>query len=299
MREKPAAIVVYWVYCARVNNENVAWPSLRGLSNTTRWSTNSCADARKWLVEHGALERVTDYIKPEWRDLPEDELKQRQNLDKTEYYRPTGVLKIDGSVYPMLYIPQAEDGSGIDESTPDVSSGATSHRAEHGQDDTELDSSIELDSNINTANAVQDPTPPRTTNRCDLFTFMLKTLYDIEYESGMKLDKRIRGHVNGIVATLQDENVSPVVTVDDAEEVVKHYKGTGLTIPRNGASWLAEVKEHRTRQTRTYSNGMTVAEAEAAAQVMLAQYAEADADALVAFERITGGANGEKQQQAA
>ena len=123
-RSKPAALAIYWIYCARQNNEGVAWPSLRGLQRDTGWSYNTCQAARTWLEEHRAIEPVKDYTRPDWRALPVDDLTQRQNLDQTHYYRVTGVLMVDSVAHPMLYVNE-EQSDGLDEKalhdSPDAS----------------------------------------------------------------------------------------------------------------------------------------------------------------------------------
>lgn len=163
-RKKPAALAVYWIYCARVNRENAAWPSLRGLAKDTGWSVNACRAARTWLVEHGALERLPEYVRPDWREYPADKLARRQRLDKCEYYRPTGVIQADGETFPLLYVGQNETAPELEESlfdvspddtsnqgdvsrrdTPHVSPGDTSHVSRR---DTELNTIEELDSSI-------------------------------------------------------------------------------------------------------------------------------------------------------
>lgn len=118
-RDNPAALAVYWIYLARVNNEGVAWSSLRGLERDTNWNKDTCAKARNWLVEHGALEPVKDYIRPEWRKLDEEKRRQKINLDAIEYYRPTGVLTIGNVTYTMLYF-GAQDAKPEEQETPDV-----------------------------------------------------------------------------------------------------------------------------------------------------------------------------------
>lgn len=146
-RKAPAALAVYWIYASRTNNEGVAWPSLRGLSRDTGWSVNACSKAREWLVKHGALERVTDYKRPNWRKLDAPQRQQKINLDRSEYYRPTGQIVVDGNTYPLLYFGQNEP-SDIEDDTPDVSPQRTSAARDVAPDDTELDSSTtKLDSN--------------------------------------------------------------------------------------------------------------------------------------------------------
>lgn len=108
MRKNSAALAVYWIYISRTNAENVAYPALRKLAVDTGWSINLCKDARDWLVEHKALEEVSDYVRPSWRTLEENEKKKKLNLDKAEYYRPTGNIEIDGKSYSLLYFGNRE-----------------------------------------------------------------------------------------------------------------------------------------------------------------------------------------------
>jgi hypothetical protein len=109
-RANPAALAVFWVYVSRMNKDNVAWPSVRGLGRDTGWSDKACHKARAWLVEHQALERVEGYIRPEWQTLPEQTRAQLLNLDKAEYYRPTGTITIEGQVLSLLYVGGKEQG---------------------------------------------------------------------------------------------------------------------------------------------------------------------------------------------
>lgn len=107
-RQCSASLEVYWIYISRTNYENVAWPSSKGLAKGTDFNKNTVLKARRWLVEHGALERVKDYTRPEWRGLPEKERKVKLALDHNEYYRPTGKLKVSETEYVLLYFPQSE-----------------------------------------------------------------------------------------------------------------------------------------------------------------------------------------------
>lgn len=102
-RKKPATLAVYWIYVSRTNHEGVAWPTIRGLKRDTGWSADSCAEARTWLVNHQALEKVEKYVQPNWRNLEAKIKAQRVNLDQSEYYRPTGYLVVDDVKYSMLY----------------------------------------------------------------------------------------------------------------------------------------------------------------------------------------------------
>ena len=122
-RDEPAALAVYWIYCSRVNNEGVAWPSIRGLAESTGWSKQTVTNARKWLVERGALEPVADYTRPQWRNLPPAEQNKKKGLNRSEYYRVTGIIYIDGTRYDLLYIPGHTPASELE--VPDVLPGRT------------------------------------------------------------------------------------------------------------------------------------------------------------------------------
>lgn len=49
------------------------------------------------------------------------------------------------------------------------------------------------------------------------------------------------------------------------------------------------LADYRTEQAQTYANGLTHAEADVLAAEVAAEYAQIDANALAAFERIKGG----------
>lgn len=146
-REPPAALSVLWIYCARRNHEGIAYPSLRGLVNDTGWSINLCRDARDWLVQHLALERVEGYVRPDWRALEEKALKRRLVLDHSEYFKVTGRWVWEGKTYPILYAPSESNDLGDDvsrrETSNDVSPRATSYRMIQNliPEKTQLDSS--------------------------------------------------------------------------------------------------------------------------------------------------------------
>lgn len=119
-RKETAALAVYWNYCARTNQDNVATASLDQLAQDTDFCVNSCAKARKYLVELQALEPVKDYVRPEWRNLPEEELKRILNLDRSEYFRPTGYIVVDGQRQYLLFN-GIDDLSRDDRSQPQTS----------------------------------------------------------------------------------------------------------------------------------------------------------------------------------
>lgn len=107
-RDNPAALAIYWIYCSRVNPDNVAWPSLAGLARDTGWSKQTCHDARQWLIDCEALKVVEDYIRPEWRNLSAKKRAQKVNLDRSVYLRPWGTICVENRYYPLLYNPQGE-----------------------------------------------------------------------------------------------------------------------------------------------------------------------------------------------
>ncbi|MBL8165389.1 MAG: hypothetical protein JNJ61_25625 [Anaerolineae bacterium] len=174
LREAPAALAVYWCYVARMNNEGVAWPSTRGLKNDTGWNRESCMNGRDLLVKLGAIEQVKDYIRPEWRNLPPAQLKQKQNLDKSEYYRPTGKLLMGEQMYFMLYNGGDEPNS-IDAPPPSnassdglrrrPSAAPTIDAADRRPDRPELNSTVsELDSTLSMPpTTTAAATPPEST----------------------------------------------------------------------------------------------------------------------------------------
>jgi hypothetical protein len=125
LMKKPApTLAVYWCYIARTNNDNVAWPSIQTLARDTGWGTTAVTNARQWLVEHQAIELVTDYIRPQWRNLEPQELARRRNLDKAHYYRPTGYIVVDGQRYDLLYVARDQEADKPNEPTEDDSTPA-------------------------------------------------------------------------------------------------------------------------------------------------------------------------------
>lgn len=148
-RKNPAALAIYWEYCARVNGDNVAYPSLRGLVKTTGWQFAACQRARAWLVEHKALESVDEYVRPEWRAMPLRQRQQRINLDRSEYYRPTGYLEVDGVRYEMLYLPNKDANAVAPEVSDDIPNTSSKRRiiesSDHRRGISELNTSLQLD----------------------------------------------------------------------------------------------------------------------------------------------------------
>lgn len=170
MRNPASTLAVLLVYVARANNEGVAWPSVAGLAKDTGWGKTSVSDARKWLADHGALERVDGYIRPTWRSKTPQELTRCQNFDKAEYYRVTGYVEIDGTRYDLLYAPSGEESDLPDEQpegsdvTPERMSEKNGHQTSTdirpGGDEFDL-KELDLDSTTTTTTSEpQPPTPP-------------------------------------------------------------------------------------------------------------------------------------------
>ena len=163
LREKPAALAVYWCYVARMNNEGVSWPSARGLAKDTGWNKSSCLEARQLLVTLCALEAVTDYIRPEWRKLPEGEQKKRTGLDRSEYFRPTGHIVVEDQKFMLLYN-GGDESNDIDAKAPDVRRNRPSTPQTDGAvgrlpGSTELDSHSDLDSSQSELDSQKDIAP--------------------------------------------------------------------------------------------------------------------------------------------
>lgn len=135
-RKETAALAVFWDYCSRTNKDNVATVSLEQLSSDTDYCVNSCAKARKYLIELQALEPVIGYVRPEWRDLPEDERKQLLNLDRSEYFRPTGYIVVDGERLSVLFN-GSDDLSRDDRSKPQTSPDILSDLAQNDRSEPE------------------------------------------------------------------------------------------------------------------------------------------------------------------
>lgn len=240
-RDKPAALAVYWIYCSRTNNEGVAWPSLRGLAESTGWNTTTVSKARKWLVEHGALERVSDYVRKAWRALPDADRRKAVGLDKSEYYRVTGTIEIDGTRHDLLYFGGHTVVDGFDneraespvldaaelDADVDVPPGRTStpsniDAVDHLRGGTELDSNSQLDS----------------TNQLDTTTSTSSSVDDDDEQSRMRAKVFQSYHAN--IGAL-----TPIIS-DDLKDFIQEYGAQWVidaieTSARNGARSIAYV----------------------------------------------------------
>jgi hypothetical protein len=137
MRDPGPTLAIYWDYIARANNDNVAWPSLKTLAKDTGWGKTAINEARQWLIDHQALEPVTDYTRPQWREKEPQELARLRNLDKAQYFRPTGYIVVDGKQYDLLYVARNQEADEPEQPEPDdteisdVPLGVTSTPARH------------------------------------------------------------------------------------------------------------------------------------------------------------------------
>lgn len=192
MRQHPATMAVYWVYCARTNHENVAYPTLRGLERDTGWCKNECDQARQWLIEHQALEVVEGYVRPEWREIEPQKRARLINLDKTEYLRPTGRLVVDNVIYPMLYtgkqeasdIEEHEEENDIPDVLPQLTSDASGHQStvDINQGRTELNTSKEskLDTTVARGKKRQGgKREKKPVQRSDIFKKLAEMSFDV------------------------------------------------------------------------------------------------------------------------
>lgn len=119
LHDAPAALAVYWCYVARMNQEGVAWPSGRGLEHDTGWNQETCLNGRALLIKLQALTSVQDYVRPDWREKDAKTKARLLNLDKSQYYRPTGYIVVAGKKIPMLYT-GGDEPNDIDETAPDA-----------------------------------------------------------------------------------------------------------------------------------------------------------------------------------
>lgn len=251
MREAPAALAVFWIYSSRTNYENVAWPALRGLARDTGWSVNTISKARAWLVEHGALEQVKDYVRPDWRKLEPAKQKQRVNLDKSEYYRPTGKIVIDDKEYPLLYIPQSEQ-SDI-ESIDDVSPRQTSPASDIVSDDTELDTSTtKHDTKTHSApNGTDKPSPAKSdrvpADKMNPMKDAIATAFGYDWNT---MTKDEIGIVQATAKQLCKVNATPehvAIVYQYCQQNYTHFSPKALATKYSEA-----MKQHQQRATNGY-----------------------------------------------
>lgn len=96
-------LAVYIAYLLHANVRNRAWPSIDLLVKETGWSRASVVEAKKWLMDHRALDRV-EYD----QRAGADELSLHQ---RTDIMQVTGVVVIEGEVIPLLYFNQQTNDS--------------------------------------------------------------------------------------------------------------------------------------------------------------------------------------------
>lgn len=87
-------LAVYLCYLLHANIRNRAWPSIELLMKETGWARASVVEAKQWLVEHRAIEKVAI----DKRVGEETKLHQRCDVMQI-----TGGLIIDGTATHILY----------------------------------------------------------------------------------------------------------------------------------------------------------------------------------------------------
>jgi hypothetical protein len=232
LMKKPApTLAVYWCYIARTNNDNVAWPSIQTLARDTGWGTTAVTNARQWLVEHQAIELVTDYIRPQWRNLEPQELARRRNLDKAHYYRPTGYIVVDGQRYDLLYVARDQEADKPnepteDDSTPAVTSDEVGDRKSRdiAPDVAELDSTKkQLDIKDSAApnggqSVVEKPKREKKPRQRDpLFDIVADRGFGYPPGSDSIPFKGLGGRIGKIVAFCKGREVKPYKTCNQSE----------------------------------------------------------------------------------
>lgn len=96
-------LAVLVAYILHANQRNRAWPSVETLIAETGYGRNSVIEAKKWLVEVGALEAV-----PAERRTGDDELALHPRSD---LFQITGLLRIEGEVIPFLHFNEEKNES--------------------------------------------------------------------------------------------------------------------------------------------------------------------------------------------
>ena len=83
----------------RANVRARCWPSIELICKDTGYAVEAVNEAKKWLIKQGAIEMVS-YDK---RVGKECDLPPRQSV-----YQLTGELRIDGKIFPYLYVPHTD-----------------------------------------------------------------------------------------------------------------------------------------------------------------------------------------------
>lgn len=280
LRKPSAALAVYWLYCSRTNNEGVSWSSLERLAKDTGWSINSLTAARRYLVKHKALESVKKYVQPRWRKLPADELKLKLQLDRNEYFRPTGhFITDDGEVLPLLY----SGGDAHPDENSDLSNCATSQNIQDGQNDSKLNTSIELDSSKDSASNDAQPEDKPQKPKSD-YQLLVEAVgfYFFAVEPEHITEKVKIGQLTTIAGWLNGTSdpvglgklshpATPVQVKAFAEWWDKNHSKNGkpLSRPRGVGTfitrwreWAAEVRQQQQRKQAAVANAPTRDEVE-------------------------------------
>lgn len=128
-RMPPRAVQLWNIYAAMVNNEGVAWPSLSHLTELMGATKRDVAStARQWLIAHGALEVVADYVPPGKRGTAAANATAH---DAPMFARLTGRVVLDGQTYDLAYFPGHQ--AGMDEMKPPRRSKSQSRNGDYPQ----------------------------------------------------------------------------------------------------------------------------------------------------------------------
>lgn len=282
LREKPAALAVFWVYASRTNNEGVAWPSLRGLERDTGWNKGTCQEGREWLVQHGALEEVAGYVRPDWRDMDETEKQNRLNLDRTKYYRVTGVLKIGSETYSLLYFP-GNDANNVDDTgqddeanNPDVRSCRTSVAPDVRPDRTELSTS---NSKLGTNQSGAPPKPTPKEADAAIFTPPDDLIDPDTAQVHQALDAA------GIIVTgLLRETINADIADGHAADILDAIKITSARKPGNPTGYLKTILDNKRAEREKAEREKAERAAKQAAADEITDFARAQTRAVLRGE---------------
>ncbi len=104
MREANAAVwPALTIYILHANIRNRAWPNLDTLARETGFVRQTVIEAKAWLVEHGALEKVGYQLRVE-----------RERIHpKMDVMQLTGEIHLSGEVFRYLIVPETSETAEI------------------------------------------------------------------------------------------------------------------------------------------------------------------------------------------
>lgn len=134
-------VLVYLM--ASANQRYRCWPSIPRMADETGISASTINEAKEWLIEHKAL-AIVPFEKREGKEL---KVSHRQNV-----YQLTGVIEIEGTIYPYILM-NDEIKAAIEEELKDLnfSLNVNSDRSEFDrlESDNEVIPVLEVDTSIN------------------------------------------------------------------------------------------------------------------------------------------------------